>query len=330
MPTGPTTSVAANTSTAVATGTSNSTTNTTAGKAVTTGTTNGTTATKTGGTTGTLTNSTVSTQQNKSLSLALNDNWTETWTLDPATDPDVLRRLTALYRYVLGYSENPDDRDNQFLCDYPLPGPPTPSGSSSSGTTTTTTTTTTGTTVITTSGPEPNKPGKQTEMTADYSCKDVDGGLLAFKRRVSVTAVSPPNCVACLPKDTATDDGPIEVALVVNQNLKSGLIRVWDPNRPYTPEDGQQDDGKRFVERHDKTVSWIDTGHNLHHDGTFLGSYGSVVFWAPNENGHAPPEFREFVFLMASAVIVDSGTATGSSTTKPKFTPLTIVPIFTQ
>jgi hypothetical protein len=113
-------------STAVANATSNAVTN--AGNSSTTNTaTNGNTTTNTG--TGAVTHG------NKSLSLAFTDNWSQSWTLNPAADADELRRLRALYRYALGKTEvnigafkpgdtlDPGTKDKvneYFMCEYPL------------------------------------------------------------------------------------------------------------------------------------------------------------------------------------------------------------------
>jgi hypothetical protein len=64
----------------------------------------------------TITNSIASTTANKSWSVGLNDQWTQSWTPGPITDPDELRRLRTLYRYAAGHIKT----ENAFLCEYPI------------------------------------------------------------------------------------------------------------------------------------------------------------------------------------------------------------------
>jgi hypothetical protein len=129
-PTGSTTSATNTLANAVANNSSN---------VITNAMMNGTTNTATNGTTSALTNTTAITHPNDGLTMAFTDNWAQSWTLDPATDPDELRRLQALYRFVLGFTTAPDSTSPQanavkfhsntkyaddvrkaFMCEYPV------------------------------------------------------------------------------------------------------------------------------------------------------------------------------------------------------------------
>jgi hypothetical protein len=69
------------------------------------------------GANGTYSNS--STRPSSVLGLAFSDSWQQGWTLDPATDPDQLRRLRALYRYATGQIGK-ENHEIEFECEYPI------------------------------------------------------------------------------------------------------------------------------------------------------------------------------------------------------------------
>jgi hypothetical protein len=239
-PAGPGTMSAVTTSnsTAVANGTSTSVANGTTGGLTTTttnGTTGGTTKTGTTGTSNGLTNSSATTHSNKTLSLTLNDNWTESWTLDPVTDPDVLRRLSALYRYVLGESvvkesEFPDEAvyrqhvEAQFMCEYPINQSPATASAGDPPTVATVTNAQGDVEMVTKTAP-------------DASAKDSDSVTLVFKCRVGasdklkirITKVKRsdlklPNCVICLDEDV----GKLKVSLYKSQADEDAAKRLAD------------------------------------------------------------------------------------------------------
>jgi hypothetical protein len=156
----------------------------------TTGATGGTTATNTNGNTNAVTDSSQSTSANRTLSLALSDNWTESWTLDPVTDSDALRRLSALYRFLLGKSsvidsksgagESPEEQaqyirevDAQFMCDYPLPKQAGASSADDASSSTPKTTVTTKT--------DPDTGEVQTVTSVGNDAKDDNSVTLVFK-----------------------------------------------------------------------------------------------------------------------------------------------------
>jgi hypothetical protein len=56
------------------------------------------------------------THPNGTATVGASDQWQQGWTLDPITNPDEVRRLRALYRYVIGWI--PDDQT--FKCEYPI------------------------------------------------------------------------------------------------------------------------------------------------------------------------------------------------------------------
>lgn len=207
--------------TAVSTGTSGTTTTTT------NGTTGGSTTTNTSGTSGGPTNSVADTRPNRSLSLALSDSWMESWTLDPVVNPDVLRRLSALYRYVLGESDvvadasvgknkrgypdllqfkawvakDPANKvavDTQFICDYPLTQPPSAAGETAPTMSTKITTKTQqgAPKEVTTTGPDPNAGGT---ITLTLNCPiDSRGDTRPRSINVKASVLELPNCIVCL------------------------------------------------------------------------------------------------------------------------------------
>jgi hypothetical protein len=186
---------------ATANGTSNSTANGTTGGTTNTstvGSNGGNTTTNTTGNTGGTTDSSASTRPNRTLSLAMSDNWMESWTLDPVVNPDVLRRLSALYRYVLGETRTPgqqadntdrnlkrsefrewakthkDGIDDQFMCEYVLPAAAGTGGPDAQTTITTTKSEglLSGTVTTTTkSGPEKSAGGEEEKpVTLVFRC----------------------------------------------------------------------------------------------------------------------------------------------------------------
>ena len=203
-------------STAIANGTSNSVATGSTGGTSTTNTavTNGgNTTTNTTGNTGTTTDTSAATRPNRTVSLAMSDNWMESWTLDPVVNPDVLRRLSALYRYVLGETraagQEADDTDrnlkravfrewakahkneidDQFMCEYVLPA--AAGGGGSDAQTTITTTKSEGpsggtTTTTTQTGPEkPAGGGGDKPVTLVFRCL-VDSEDKYRKRTITV------------------------------------------------------------------------------------------------------------------------------------------------
>jgi hypothetical protein len=92
--------------------------------------------------------STAVTNANKSLSVAANDQWLQSWSLDPVSDTDELRRLRALYQYATGLinrqnpTANASGIDTIFDCTYPIiqasaSSSGTPGGGSGAGSSTT-------------------------------------------------------------------------------------------------------------------------------------------------------------------------------------------------
>jgi hypothetical protein len=66
-------------------------------------------------TSSTATNTNTTNQLNKNTTISASDQWTQTWSIDPVTDPDQLRRLRALYRFAAFYHDA-----HRLLCEYPL------------------------------------------------------------------------------------------------------------------------------------------------------------------------------------------------------------------
>jgi hypothetical protein len=159
------------------------------------------------------------------LSVALSDNWTESWTLNPVADADALRRLSALYRFILGKSsvidphdgpdESPDDKAQyvlqasaQFMCDYPIPKLSNGTSDAASGKAPKT--------KITTST-DPKTGAVQTVTQAGDDTKDDDSITLVFKCLaervdgqqkykirtdiVDRSQLRRPECVICLDED---------------------------------------------------------------------------------------------------------------------------------
>ena len=222
---GTTNSVATATSTAVANGTSSSVANgTSTGTTTTTtnGTTAGTTNTGTTGTSNGLTSSTGTTHPNKTLSLTVNDNWTESWTLDPVTDPDVLRRLSALYRYALGESVVKESEfrktgadgiaridgvayqehvDAQFMCEYPISQSPSTGNAADPPTVATVTDGQGKVQMITKTAPDESKKDSDS-VTLVFNCRVGAGNKLVIRTtKVKKSDLKLPNCVICLDED---------------------------------------------------------------------------------------------------------------------------------
>ena len=68
------------------------------------------------GTSLTQTNTTATTHPNTGLTLGGTDSWSQGWSLNPASDPDQIRRLRALYRFATAQMAN--DLTG-FQCEYP-------------------------------------------------------------------------------------------------------------------------------------------------------------------------------------------------------------------
>lgn len=232
------TAAANSVATAVSSGTSSSTTTGgAAGPGAMAGTTSGTTVTTTSGTTSTptttttngnmtaATNSTVTTHSNKSLSLAYTDNWSEGWTLDPAADPSELRRLRALYRYVLGKSHR---AGAQFLCEYPLQQP-TPSAANGPTTITKTSANSHSATVTTTTT---NLSANDNTVRVRLTCATVDGSGDTYFLRVKQDLLQLPNCIVC--EDSSVPSGH-EVTVHVNHNLVFNSITAWSGSGQQPP-----------------------------------------------------------------------------------------------
>lgn len=203
-----------------------STAGTSAGTTTTTtkGTTSGTTTTNTSGSTNGLTTTSQSTRPNKTLSLALTDNWMESWTLEPVGDSDALRRLSALYRFILGQSEvSPDTIGDdgkpirgsenlkkvtaQFMCDYPIAQPTGAPNSSSMGAITTTTKTDPTTNSVQTTTTNGGDSKEEESVTLIFRC--MDGGSDDYKVRtakVSRSLLRLPECVVCIDENIAKLD----------------------------------------------------------------------------------------------------------------------------
>jgi hypothetical protein len=178
-----------------------------------------------------LTSSNQSTQPNKTLSLTVTDNWTESWTLEPVNDPDALRRLSALYRFILGITDITDhpkykltddgkpildengqrivDEDflkkarAQFMCEYPIAQPPqNNSGSAGSPATTTTTTKTNPDTgeleTVTKTGGEPKE---SDTVTLVFKCRTPSGDFKIKTAKVQRSQLRLPECVICIDED---------------------------------------------------------------------------------------------------------------------------------
>jgi hypothetical protein len=142
-------------------------------------------------------------------------------------NPDVLRRLSALYRYVLGESDVVSDStvgvnkkgypdlqqfkawvardaankvavDTQFICDYPLAEPSSPAGQTAAMISTKITTRTAGGAPkeVTTTGPDTNAGGS---IKLTVSCL-IDGQGHKSPRTINVKAsvLDLPNCIVCL------------------------------------------------------------------------------------------------------------------------------------
>jgi hypothetical protein len=326
-------SVANSTSTAVANGTTGSTTTTT-----TKGTTTGNTTTGTTGRTGTITNSSASTRPNRTLSLALSDNWMESWTLDPVVNPDVLRRLSALYRYVLGETravdqglDNPD-RDlkrpafrawakqhqnaieDQFMCEYAMPPAAAASGGDSSATTTTTITEgQPGGNVTTTTTTGPEKPAGNDDQSVTLVFKCLSERQTTYRKRavkVKRSTLVLPGCVICLDKPVPSETDPNVVAAYKSKEgdvLGDDPQPYVNPNLPFG-----------LITR----ARTADPGKNNVHIGRAF--YGDVDV---DPNVHL--DFHEFELLVNAATIVDtaaSGTTGGGKGGNPKVLALPVSP----
>jgi hypothetical protein len=55
----------------------------------------------------------------KSLSVAAVDSWNQSWSFSPVTDPERMKRLQALYRYAVDWSEYGSQGDAYFVASFP-------------------------------------------------------------------------------------------------------------------------------------------------------------------------------------------------------------------
>jgi hypothetical protein len=257
----------------------------------------------------------MSTRPNKSLSLALNDNWTEGWTLDPVTDANALRRLSALYRYVLGKSliemdadckgsetaECQARRDAQFMCDYPLAPPATPSGGNT-GTKMMTTLEQNGTTVTTQSGPS-DKDAKPASVQLAVTCVAKDGTFKREIRKVARSALRLPGCVICM-DDYVDRQASVPGCKLASEAEDDDFICA-DAAAPI--------DQKKIVV---STILYINPDLRFKsittesHGATKLGSSGMHTFYGDKRL------FHEFELFVSAATVPDSdssGTGAGGS-----------------
>lgn len=318
------------------TGAMSSVTNGTTGGITTTttnGTMGGTTTTSMTGTNGGTTDSTATTHPNQSLSVALSDNWMESWTLDPVVNPDVLKRLSALYRYVLGKSDvipetkHPDDLidgiprknwveqhkvqiDQQFFCDYPLPQiSPSPGEAPSTMTTKVSTQTDHGEPMeITRTGPDSHAGGS---IMVKLHCRiDSKGDLRDLTIKIKPSALSLPGCVVCLDGNDklAEDDGATveDVASSVEDAAKLAKPVLYvNPNLNFG-----------FITR-----SSIASNGNSKNIGLGHGFYGDIGL---DPNPHRA--FHEFELFIDAATIVGGGASGGSSNSNQKVLSVPISP----
>jgi hypothetical protein len=270
----------------------------------------------------------------------MSDNWMESWTLDPVVNPDVLRRLTALYRYVLGETraaqrkaddsdrnlKRPEFRawakahkneiDDQFMCEYVLPAA-TGSGADAQQTTVTTTKSEGllgGTTTTTTkSGTEkPASGGEDKPVTLVFRCL-VDSDSNYRKRSVSVkrSTLALPGCVICLDENPPEDPN----AAVIPAFKYTGGSEPASDYLPYI------NPNLRFgLITHAKPAE-KDKGEAAHIGRNF---YGDVEV---DPNVHLA--FHEFELLVNSAIIVDASTSAttgGAKGSNPKVLAVPVSP----
>jgi hypothetical protein len=129
----------------------------------------------------TLTHSNTSTLGAFGLSLGGTAQWRQSWALVPVTDPDALRRLRALYRYVIGQTDS-----CTFFDEYPIQGKMPENDKSHDGSIKTITTrtitanniTTTITTTTTEDAPPPTPPADENQ-NGKAPAKAPAGGAVA-------------------------------------------------------------------------------------------------------------------------------------------------------
>jgi hypothetical protein len=160
------------------------------------------------------------TDTNKGLTVGASDTWTQTWSLDPVNDPDELRRLQVLYRYVTkhladgvyyeGQPLSDGAVDALFECTYPIiqtTDTSTAVGSGATGAGTGNSNTSTTVTIDPKSGsytiknqsvkPPPSPP------TAKYvrrTCSIINDTLVSIQYvqvNPDKTFVTPPGCIMC-------------------------------------------------------------------------------------------------------------------------------------
>jgi hypothetical protein len=55
----------------------------------------------------------------KSVSVAATDSWNQSWSFSPVTDPERMKRLQALYRYAVDWSEDGARGEAYFIANFP-------------------------------------------------------------------------------------------------------------------------------------------------------------------------------------------------------------------
>jgi hypothetical protein len=173
----------------------------------------------------------------------VNDNWTESWTLDPVTDPDVLRRLSALYRYALGESVVKESEfrktgadgiaridgvayqehvDAQFMCEYPISQSPTTGNAADPPTVATVTDRQGEVQMITKTAPDESKKDSDS-VTLVFNCRVGAGNKLIVRTtKVKKSDLKLPNCVICLDEDV----NKLKVSLYKSRIDESAAARL--------------------------------------------------------------------------------------------------------
>lgn len=159
----------------------------------------------------------------QSLSISGNDTWNQSWTLDPITDVDKLRRLRALYRFAV-YGNR-----QRLLCEYNIQEG-SGGGANQSNSPNVSVARTDQQGVTTTVNITGNAPAGKPDHK--YVKKGCDERGMPSKYASQYVSPDPafltqPGCVLCAPSPPPAGD----IALRPNEKLKEGWL-YWDSNAP--------------------------------------------------------------------------------------------------
>jgi hypothetical protein len=273
--------------------------------------------------------------------------------MNPISDPDVLRRLSALYRYALGLSDvprsaftDPDPSkanksyaahvEAQFMCEYPIPQ----ESASDSGSPATTTVTETKSSFLESSSTTTTKSGGDQSPTKTGSVtlilRCLTSGAKTYIERpikVSRSSLTLPDCVICVndepvspnydPKKVGDDGKPVPLAWYADagafdvDDVLHATINPSSPSRPFINKSLRFG----FISKDRAGCGSPTADDSSNRDPCILGSYSFHKFywhdnkelWPANAENRPKLALHEFELLLTSATAVGSSAASSSS-----------------